>query len=188
MWQAFIEEFPLEEYPNIVFINKISIPFGANHGGMRDWKHRIPKDPRIGTINGFLPDINDFYRSLDCYCSPTAGEGYGLTLAEAMACNIPTIGSRHSGNLDFMTDENSYLVDVDDWSYVGDDPTNYLEHLVCSWQQWKLPKVESIRAQMRLVYDEKMNNIEHKKNHILEQYTVANTVAEFKEALATVGL
>ena len=48
--------------------------------------------------------------SCGCYVSLHRAEGFGLTLAEAMAAGRPTIATGFSGNLDFMTEENSYLV------------------------------------------------------------------------------
>jgi len=49
--------------------------------------------------------------SCDCYVSLHRSEGFGLTLAEAMYFGRPVIGTGYSGNLDFMTADNSYLVD-----------------------------------------------------------------------------
>ncbi len=155
MWQAFIEEFPYDEYPNVLFLNRITIPGGVPHNGMRDWKHYIPKDPRISILREFIPSADALNRTFDCYVSSTAGEGWSATLCESLACGIPTIGSRHSGNLEFMTDDNSWLVDVNDWSYIGKDPTNFLP-MVHEWQRWKLPKIESIRKNMREIYELKM--------------------------------
>ena len=48
--------------------------------------------------------------SCDCYVSLHRSEGYGLTLAEAMALGKPVIATGYSGNLDFMNEDNSYLV------------------------------------------------------------------------------
>ena len=49
----------------------------------------------------------------DCYVSLHRAEGFGLTIAEAMAAARPTIATGFSGNLDFMDDDCAYLVD---WS------------------------------------------------------------------------
>ena len=49
--------------------------------------------------------------SCDCYVSLHRSEGLGLTMAEAMALGKPVIATGYSGNLHFMTPENSYLVD-----------------------------------------------------------------------------
>jgi glycosyltransferase involved in cell wall biosynthesis len=45
----------------------------------------------------------------DCYVSLHRSEGFGLTIAEAMLLEKPTIATRYSGNLQFMTDLNSFL-------------------------------------------------------------------------------
>ena len=49
----------------------------------------------------------------DCYVSLHRSEGFGLTMAEAMAIGKPVIATGYSGNLDFMNAENSYLVDYE---------------------------------------------------------------------------
>jgi glycosyltransferase involved in cell wall biosynthesis len=69
------------------------------------------------------PDIHLIDRSLssdelmrlmagcDCYVSLHRAEGFGLTIAEAMSLGKPVIATGYSGNVDFMSTENSYLVD-----------------------------------------------------------------------------
>jgi glycosyltransferase involved in cell wall biosynthesis len=47
------------------------------------------------------------------YVSLHRSEGYGLTMAEAMLLGKPVIATNYSGNLDFMSDENSLLVKYD---------------------------------------------------------------------------
>lgn len=47
----------------------------------------------------------------DCYVSLHRSEGFGLTPAEAMYLGKPVIATGYSGNLEYMTPENSYLVD-----------------------------------------------------------------------------
>ena len=46
----------------------------------------------------------------DCYVSLHRAEGFGYTMAEAMFYGVPVIASGYSGNLEYMTDDNSYLV------------------------------------------------------------------------------
>ncbi|GGA78477.1 hypothetical protein GCM10011369_20460 [Neiella marina] len=50
---------------------------------------------------------------LDTYISLHRSEGFGLTMAEAMALGIPTIATNYSSNTEFMDDEHSYLVDIE---------------------------------------------------------------------------
>ena len=67
---------------------------------------------RTSIIDAVVPrnEVGALYQSCDCYVSLHRSEGFGLTLAEAMAAGRPVIGTAYGGNLDFMTPENSYLV------------------------------------------------------------------------------
>jgi glycosyltransferase involved in cell wall biosynthesis len=49
-------------------------------------------------------------KSLDVYVSLHRSEGFGLTMAEAMAMGKPVVASAYSGNIDFMTISDSCLV------------------------------------------------------------------------------
>ena len=55
----------------------------------------------------------DLMASLDAYVSLHRAEGFGLTMAEAMAMAKPVIATGYSGNLDFMDGESALLVDCD---------------------------------------------------------------------------
>ncbi|HME51977.1 MAG TPA: glycosyltransferase [Candidatus Lokiarchaeia archaeon] len=148
--QAFTEEFDRDESVRLVL--KTSHPDGLDTVQL---VKEISTDERIVTITDDFPDLAAFYRGLDTYISCTAGEGYGQTLAEAMACGIPAIASRNGGNLDFMNDDNSYLVDVEDWSLAFTlDGEDY---------RWRLPKIEAIRERMREVYSHWLQGREEHK-------------------------
>jgi len=51
------------------------------------------------------------YAAADAYVAASRGEAWGRTYMEAMAMGLPTVGTRYGGNLDFMTDEDCWLVD-----------------------------------------------------------------------------
>ncbi len=53
---------------------------------------------------------NAMIAACDCYVSLHRSEGFGLTAAEAMLLGKPVIATRYGGTLEFMNDENSYLV------------------------------------------------------------------------------
>src|SRR5690606_22342591 len=52
----------------------------------------------------------NFINTFDCLVSPHRGEGWGLNLSQAMLLKKPVIGSAYSGNLEFMNEENSFLI------------------------------------------------------------------------------
>ncbi len=82
----------------------------------------------------------------DCYVSLHRSEGLGLTLAESMLLGKPVIATRYSGNLDFMTDANGYLVDYAP-GFVGEDGEHYPRGA-----PWAEPSVGHAAALMRRVY------------------------------------
>lgn len=57
------------------------------------------------------PRFNSLLNIVDAYASLHRSEGFGLIPAEAMSFGKPVIMTRWSGNLDFMTSENSCGVD-----------------------------------------------------------------------------
>jgi glycosyltransferase involved in cell wall biosynthesis len=65
----------------------------------------------IHLVDGYLSAVENasFTALADCYVSLHRAEGFGLTIAEAMAQGKPAIATAYSGNLEFMTPENSYL-------------------------------------------------------------------------------
>jgi glycosyltransferase involved in cell wall biosynthesis len=66
----------------------------------------------IVLIDGCLSesDCATMLARADCYVSLHRAEGFGLTMADAVALGIPLIATGYSGNLEFMDDETAYLV------------------------------------------------------------------------------
>jgi glycosyltransferase involved in cell wall biosynthesis/SAM-dependent methyltransferase len=91
---------------------------------------------------------NAMIANCDCYISLHRSEGFGLTLAEAMHFGKPVIATGYSGNLDFMTGENSYLV-AHTMTPVGDDADPYLPEAV-----WAEPDLDHAARLMQHVVDD----------------------------------
>jgi glycosyltransferase involved in cell wall biosynthesis len=84
----------------------------------------------------------------DCFVSLHRSEGFGLTMAEAMSYGKPVIATGYSGNLEFMDEDNSYLVPyrltavpADWWAY-------------SPGAVWADPDIEAAADIMRRVVDD----------------------------------
>jgi len=69
-------------------------------------------DERIYYLPLLLSDsqVTALYEVADAYVSGHHGEGWGLCLSDAMLMGKPVIATGYSGNLEYMSDDNSYLV------------------------------------------------------------------------------
>jgi glycosyltransferase involved in cell wall biosynthesis/Flp pilus assembly protein TadD len=114
-------------------------------------RHQLNRDPRKGpriVVHDRqleMTDVPRLYRSADAFVLASHGEGWGRPYMEAMAMGLPTIATRWSGNLEFMDDDNSYLVGYT----LVDAPSD-------SWmrgQRWAQPSVSDLRRAMRRVYE-----------------------------------
>ncbi len=83
----------------------------------------------------------------DAYVSLHRSEGLGLTMAEAMLLGKPVIATRYSGNLDFMDDANSLLVDYK-LVTLGKPVPPY-----DAAARWAEPSVDHAAKLMRRLYD-----------------------------------
>lgn len=70
----------------------------ASVGGVVIDRH-LPRDQAYGVLD-----------ACDCYVSLHRSEGYGITIAEAMLMGKPTIATGYSGNVDFMSEADTFMV------------------------------------------------------------------------------
>jgi hypothetical protein len=94
-------------------------------------------------------ELDGVMAACDCYVSLHRAEGFGLTLAEAMAIGKPAIATGYSGNVDFMDGRNSYLVDYE-IGRVGPECEIYPPE-----GEWADPSVEHAAKLMREVYSDR---------------------------------
>jgi hypothetical protein len=101
----------------------------------------------IEVVDAFLTpaERDSLIAGCDCYVSLHRAEGFGLTIAEAMAAARPTIATGFSGNLDFMDDDCAYLVD---WSPAEVQAGSQIYPAGARWAE---PDVEHAASLMRAV-------------------------------------
>jgi hypothetical protein len=104
----------------------------------------------VHVIDGYLSaEAKDaMVAACDCYVSLHRAEGFGLTMAEAMYLGKPVIATGYSGNLDFMTADNSFLVDHQ-MVPIGPGAPPYPAD-----SRWAEPDVDHASRLMREVFDQ----------------------------------
>jgi glycosyltransferase involved in cell wall biosynthesis len=103
----------------------------------------------ITLLDGYVSSTekNAMIAACDCMVSLHRSEGFGIPLAEAMMLEKPVIATRYGGSLEFMNDENSYLVD---WSPVPVGPGSYPYSPDAVWAN---PDLDDAASLMRRVLD-----------------------------------
>lgn len=92
--------------------------------------------------------VQALQRCADAYVSLHRSEGFGLGLAECMRLGKPVIATAWSGNMEFMTPQNSCLVD---YEMVAVAQGEYLYH---DGQRWAQPNVEHAAKYMRRLVEQ----------------------------------
>lgn len=143
--EAFANAFA-PDFSGVRFVLKVSNlnKFPGSQARIRGLAERYPA---VTLIEGYWSRdrVLGLMSVADVYVSLHAAEGYGLTLLEAMALGSPVICTGYSGNVDFTTTSNSWLVDY---------------HLIATDEQsgpyppgsiWASPDIDSASDLMRWV-------------------------------------
>ncbi|VTS03762.1 glycosyltransferase family 4 protein [Tuwongella immobilis] len=95
---------------------KLVIKVNRSHRYPQERQQLLEAASKVGAtvLEGLWPRerVLGLMQAADAFVSLHRSEGLGLTMAEAMLLGKPVIASGYSGNLDFMTSDNSLLVDT----------------------------------------------------------------------------
>jgi glycosyltransferase involved in cell wall biosynthesis len=110
--------------------------------------------PRVYLLNGDMSteEMVSLYRSkrASALISLTRGEGYGLPILEAAACDLPVICTNWSGHLDFM--KNGKYVGVD-YDLINVPQQKVDNEIFVQGTKWASPREEDAKKRMRKFVD-----------------------------------
>jgi glycosyltransferase involved in cell wall biosynthesis len=121
----------------------------------------VSRDPRVIVLDHAMGyrEVLTMYASCDVLVSLHRAEGLGLSLLEAMALGKPVIATGWSGNMDFMTPDNSCTVGFEMIDVVSSTQPAYGKGMSGS-QQWANPSIEEAAMWMRrLAEDEELRRV-----------------------------
>lgn len=114
-----------------------------------------------------LGEMRYLYEHAGCLVSPSRGEGFGLPVAEAMFVGCPVIATIYSGQADICSEERCWPVAYDL------EPAR--THLTEGKSIWANPQVDSLREQMRKLYEitaqERIQKTDLARQFVIRQFT-----------------
>lgn len=150
--KAYLESFTSEDDVSLVLkLSKINEPAAQVNQVVEQMKKKsgLKHLPHILVIDSRMSEeeMIGLYAACDAFVLPTRGEGWGRPFMEAMALEIPVIGTNWSGHLEFMNEKNSYLIEVERMTPVPDSmPPHFHGHM------WAEPSVEHLKILLLEVY------------------------------------
>jgi glycosyltransferase involved in cell wall biosynthesis len=175
--RAYTEEFSAEDDVCLVVKDFFYGPYG------RELVRELRRDPRAPEVRyGYgtmTPErLGGLYTACDCYVQPYRGEGFGLPIAEAMACGLPVIVTGRGPTLDYCTEETAYLVPAEEVPYPHEWSAELPTVRPATWFE---PDEVEFRRLLRHVFEHRVEARRTgaaARTHVHERYTWARTVDE----------
>ena len=161
-------------------------PHNWIHEQLKVMHEKYPNYPHVIVIEDDLSDsdLKALYQRCHVMVAPSCAEGFGLPLAEAMLSGLPVITTNWSGQLDFCTKKNSWLVD---YRFEQAD-----SHFNLRPSAWAAINVDSLSSTMKEAYstpDEVRRAMAQSgKELLLQEFTwikVAHRLVEFYKMIDT---
>lgn len=185
---AFRAAFP--DDPNVRLIIKThNKDFVTDPIQERIWREVIAiseMDTRIVLINRTLPysELILLKAGCDCYISLHRSEGWGFGLIEAMGLGIPVVATSYSGNMEFCSEESSWLVESD-ITYVHED--DYI--FVTPGQKWAEPRLShavDVLRQVRMNSELRGAKAKNAQEYVRTHFSKASIARRYAERLNSI--
>ncbi|HRP37461.1 MAG TPA: glycosyltransferase, partial [Candidatus Dojkabacteria bacterium] len=129
-------------------------------------KSNSPEIDVIYDLNLTEGQIASLYEQVDAVIIPSRAEGFGLPVAEAMLKQLPVVTTAYSGQMDFVSEENTWLID---YELVKAESQLDLHNSF-----WAEPDIEQLKKTMRYLFE---NRGELEVNSKVEKaYNTAKTL------------
>jgi len=153
--QAVIEAFRLAFRPEEDAILVLKSINAQHDPAAHDELQRLSTGLNVKRIDSHLsgPQMDSLIASSDCYVSLHRSEGLGLGMAQAMSAGKPVIATGYSGNLEFMSDENSLLVSHKLVELDQNHGPFGKPHAYDKGSIWAEPDIEDAARKMRWVFE-----------------------------------
>lgn len=152
--EAYADAFSPGDDVTLLIKDTGSASFYAHNNLLRQIQRfsRNPKVAPTGVLTDEMDDVRlaSLYRGCDALVLPYRGEGFGMPLAEAMACGKPVVTTAAGPALEFCTEDTAYFVKA--CEVPVNDPPPPLGTLTREWT-WFEPDLCELAEAMRDVYE-----------------------------------
>ena len=144
--KAFKRAFRADDDVELV-IKTFANPHNQIHAWLTNARAGDSGFPAVQILEGDYTDaqIKALYEQCDALVAPSRAEGFGLPMAEAMLSGLPVIATGWSGQTDFCTARNSWLID---YRFARAET-----HFGLASSAWAEPDIAHLATLMREVYE-----------------------------------
>jgi len=150
--KAFDEEFHQTPDVWLVLSSHFAWPFEADfnlHKKIQSLNLKASEKIIIVPNDQSHQKVASLYTSCDCFISANRSEGWGLPITEAMACGLPVIVTNFSGQTEYLTEQNSFLLNYE----LEDIIIPFFKAADGYYGQWAKPDISHLKYLMRYVFE-----------------------------------
>jgi glycosyltransferase involved in cell wall biosynthesis len=181
--RAFLDEFSRSD--DVALVIKIREPSASHLLESIAAGHPKPTEerPPIYIIAQMLstPELLGLYRACSAFVLPTRGEGWGRSFFEAMLLEMPVIGTNWSGQTEYMTETNSFLVEVEQFVRIDEN-----EIPIFTGHYWAEPSMADLKKKMRQVFgrpDEARERGRRARRELLDKFNIRSVARKVRSEI-----